>query len=68
MTRDFKIRPDKLPRKLVTLRGHARCTCGCGGQRTSLGVQDTRVVVSGCEASVRRWIRNPADWPMRASA
>ncbi len=62
-------RPDKLPRKLATAPASQRlCTCGCRGPRTALGVQDTRVVVSGCEASVCRWIRKPADWPLRDSA
>ena len=62
-------RIDKLPRKFAAAPiGLRKCTCGRGGARTALGVQDAKVVVSGCDASVRRWQRNPEDWPMRASA
>ena len=38
-----------------------RCRCGCKGAATHLGKAQGIALMGGCEMSVRRWVRNPAD-------
>lgn len=38
-----------------------RCQCGCGGRVTHVGASNGLALMSGCEMSVRRWVRDPAD-------
>lgn len=38
-----------------------RCHCGCGGKATHTGSSNGLALMSGCEMSVRRWVRDPAD-------
>ena len=34
-----------------------KCRCGCGGRVTHVGGANAVALMSGCELSVRRWIR-----------
>ena len=36
-----------------------RCHCGCKGRVTHNGMTNGVTLMSGCELSVRRWIRDP---------
>lgn len=35
-----------------------RCPCGCGTRATHTGLGDGLALTSGCELSVRRWVRD----------
>lgn len=37
-----------------------KCYCGCGGRLTHIGLGDGAGMMSGCELSVRRWVRDGA--------
>jgi len=39
----------------------SRCDCGCGGRTTHSGSANGLALTSGCEWSIRQWVRNP-DW------
>lgn len=43
------------------LRNRARCFCGCGGKVTHAGKANGVALTSGCELSMRRWVRD--GWP-----
>ena len=36
-----------------------RCLCGCRGARTHRGMANGICLTSGCELSMRRWVRDP---------
>lgn len=44
----------KLPNK------RSKCYCGCDGRATHIGLGDGAGMMSGCELSVRRWVRDGA--------
>jgi hypothetical protein len=35
-----------------------KCHCGCGGRITHVGGANAIALMSGCELSVRRWVRD----------
>ena len=35
-----------------------KCYCGYGGRETHIGLGDGAGMMSGCELSVRRWVRD----------
>ena len=41
----------------------ARCRCGCTGRASHLGLTDGSCMMSGCELTVRRWVRDGARDP-----
>lgn len=40
-------------------RQRRRCSCGCGGRATHVGLGDGVALTSGCEWSMRLWVRDP---------
>lgn len=48
--RSMKKRPNK----------RSKCYCGCNGRATHIGLGDGAGMMSGCELSVRRWVRDVA--------
>ena len=36
----------------------SKCYCGCGGRSTHMGLGDGAGMMSGCELTVRRWVRD----------
>ena len=36
-----------------------KCHCGCEGRETHTGCANGLALMSGCELSVRRWVKNP---------
>ena len=34
-----------------------KCQCGCNGRITHLGMAQGAVMMSGCELTVRRWVK-----------
>jgi hypothetical protein len=41
----------------VGARSRTRCRCGCRQRSTHLGAANGGVLISGCEMTVRRWVR-----------
>lgn len=39
-------------------RNRRRCDCGCGGKTTHAGAANGLALTSGCELSMRRWVRD----------
>lgn len=39
-------------------RARRRCCCGCTGRATHVGLGDGLAMMSGCELTVRRWVRD----------
>ena len=35
-----------------------KCHCGCGGRATHMGLGQGAGMMSGCELTVRRWVRD----------
>lgn len=35
-----------------------KCHCGCGGPKTHIGGCNALALTSGCELSMRRWVRD----------
>lgn len=35
-----------------------RCSCGCGGRASHVGLGDGLALMGGCEMHVRRWVRD----------
>ena len=42
-----------------------RCLCGCDRRATHLGLTDGFCMMSGCELTVRRWVRYGARAPIK---
>lgn len=40
-------------------RRRRMCRCGCGKRSTHMGMAKGITLFSGCELSVRRWVRDP---------
>lgn len=40
-------------------KGRRRCGCGCGGWKTHCGLANGVGLRSGCEWSIRQWVRDP---------
>jgi hypothetical protein len=38
-------------------RNRRRCHCGCGGKSSHAGMANGLCLTSGCELSMRRWVR-----------
>lgn len=56
-------------RPIVGRRGRRNCGCGCGGRSTHAGCANGLALMSGCELSVRRWVRDfPANNPAPSPA
>jgi len=45
--------------EIVGRRGRRKCHCGCGRRSTHLGMANGVCLTSGCELSVRRWVKDP---------
>lgn len=39
-------------------RNRRRCSCGCGGKETHVGLANGLAMRSGCEWSIRRWVKH----------
>jgi len=52
-------RSDRDMKKLPSKR-RSRCGCGCKMKATHLGTGQGAGMMSGCELSVRRWVRDGA--------
>lgn len=57
---------------IVGRKGRLRCTCGCKRPSTHHGMANRVALMSGCELSVRRWVRDPTaagrQWARRDAA
>lgn len=42
-----------------SVRPRLKCHCGCSGRATHTGLANGIAMMSGCELSVRRWMRDP---------
>lgn len=42
----------------VAPRSRRRCNCGCRQRATHVGMANGCALVSGCELSIRRWVRD----------
>jgi hypothetical protein len=40
------------------LRNRSRCGCGCDGKASHTGYANGLALTSGCELSMRRWVRD----------
>jgi len=53
----------------LTVAGNAlvlvRCRCGCDRRASHLGLADGLCMISGCELTVRRWVRYGARAPIK---
>jgi hypothetical protein len=38
-----------------------KCYCGCNGRATHIGLGDGAGMMTGCELTVRRWVRDGAN-------
>lgn len=47
---------------LPKARSRRKCPCGCSGRATHTGSNNGVVLCSGCELSIRRWVRNPLNF------
>ena len=45
----------------VNPRSRRRCTCGCKQRATHIGMANGVGLTTGCQLSIARWVRNPAD-------
>ena len=43
----------------VLPRSRRRCHCGCKARATHLGLANGVAMTTGCELSVRRWVKSP---------
>jgi len=50
----------KQPRRLEKLpyKSRRKCTCGCEQKKTHTGFSGDLPLISGCELSIRRWVRD----------
>lgn len=39
-------------------RNRRKCHCGCGGKSSHMGMANGLGLTSGCELSMRRWVRD----------
>lgn len=46
-------------KQITTRGGRSKCGCGCGGRVTHTGMANGLGMTSGCEWSIRRWVRDP---------
>lgn len=46
-------------KKIAGRGGRRKCDCGCGGRATHFGLANGLGLTSGCEWSIRRWVRAP---------
>jgi len=44
-------------RYMEEIKTRKRCRCGCGGRKTHVGMANGVGLMSGCEFSVRRWVK-----------
>jgi hypothetical protein len=44
--------------KITGRGGRRKCDCGCGGRATHTGAANGLGLTSGCELSMRRWVRD----------
>lgn len=44
--------------KKVRPSSRRRCDCGCGGRATHIGTGQGAAMVTGCELTIRRWVRD----------
>jgi len=45
----------------VQPRSRRRCHCGCKRRATHTGCANGVAMMTGCELSVRRWVKNPRE-------
>jgi hypothetical protein len=43
----------------VTGRGRRKCHCGCGRSASHRGMANGICLTTGCELSIRRWVKDP---------
>lgn len=48
-------------------KGRRKCYCGCGTRSTHLGMANGICLESGCEFSMRQWVKDPF-WKRRRAA
>lgn len=46
-------------KQITTRGGRSKCDCGCGGRVTHTGMANGLGMTSGCEWSIRQWVRDP---------
>lgn len=46
-------------KRIIGRGGRSKCGCGCGGRSTHIGMANGLGMTSGCEWSIRRWVRDP---------
>jgi len=39
------------------IQSRKKCLCGCGGKRTHAGMANGVCLTSGCELTIRRWVK-----------
>lgn len=39
------------------IKSRKKCQCGCGGKRTHAGMANGVCLTSGCELTIRRWVK-----------
>lgn len=47
-------------RRLTSPGGRRKCHCGCGKRVTHTGCANGVALTSGCELTIRRWVRGAA--------
>lgn len=48
-------------RTLCRIPARRKCSCGCRGRATHMGMANGCGMMCGCEFTVRMWVRNPND-------
>ena len=43
-------------------RSRVRCDCGCNRRATHMGTVNGMGMTSGCELSIRRWVKRYSRW------
>lgn len=52
---------DRRSKVHVPAKSRRKCYCGCNQRATHLGLANGVVMMTGCELSVLRWVKNPRD-------
>lgn len=39
------------------IKSRKKCLCGCGGKKTHAGMANGVCLTSGCELTIRRWVK-----------
>lgn len=54
--------PNRYAVKIEGRRGRRKCHCGCGKMSTHSGRANGVALMSGCELTVARWVKDPVSY------